>query len=201
MNMFRFFKESRAAVAFEAVIITPILAWCFVGSFIFFDAFRTYNTSLKATYAIADVISRQGQDRPIFESDIDGYQAVFDHISRNPQGSSMRVSQIHFNGTEYLLADNGTDSFPTGGQTRLRPDDIPGMLDQLPIMAPGEYVIIVETWIPYIPYFDMGLNDIMFTNFTVTRPRFTPFIRFDDGTDPTCTSCVHDDNANPTATL
>ena len=53
----RFWKDEGASVALEAVIVTPILAWVFVASFVFFDAFRVYNTSIKATYAVADVLS------------------------------------------------------------------------------------------------------------------------------------------------
>ncbi len=37
----QFWKDDSAAVAFETVIITPVLAWTFIASFVFFDAFRT----------------------------------------------------------------------------------------------------------------------------------------------------------------
>ena len=41
-----YWKDERASVALEAVIVIPILAWVFVASFVFFDAFRVYNTSM-----------------------------------------------------------------------------------------------------------------------------------------------------------
>ncbi|MEM6609347.1 MAG: hypothetical protein AAF689_12270 [Pseudomonadota bacterium] len=186
-SLHSFLRETRGAVAFEAVIITPILAWCFVGSFIFFDAFRTYSTSLKATYAVADVISRQ--ELTIYGSDIQGMADIFSHLTRNVSGSSMRVSEISWNGTEYDVEW----SHPTGTLTRMRDTDLPGIVDQLPIMASGERVVLVETFIPYDPYFDVGLNNIEFTNFTITRPRFAGQIPFDDGTNPLCSVCNHDD--------
>jgi hypothetical protein len=51
--------DERAAVAFETVLMTPILVWAFIGSFVFFDAYRVYNTSVKTTYMVADMLSRQ----------------------------------------------------------------------------------------------------------------------------------------------
>ncbi|MBF9030214.1 pilus assembly protein [Rhodobacterales bacterium HKCCE3408] len=192
-----FVRNERAAVALEAIIMTPILAWLFTASFIFFDAFRTYNTSLKATYAIADVLSRQTD--LVYGSDIEGLANIFQHISRNPGGSSMRVSEIRWD------ADAGSDgeyavdwSYPTGGETRLRDSDIPNIIDQLPVMANGERVIVVETFVPYDPYFTVGIDDIEFTNFTVTRPRFAGQLPFDDGSNPSCTSCNWGENQTTT---
>ncbi len=180
-----FLNDTRAAVAFEAVIITPILAWCFVGSFIFFDAFRTYSSSLKATYAIADVLSRE--DRTIYANDIQGLSDIFEHITRNPSGGSMRVSQVAWD------ADTNTHSVdwssPTNGRTRLRDTDLPGIVDQIPIMADAERVIIVETFVPYRPYFNIGLDPIEFTNFTITRPRFGGQLAWDPTNNPSCSSC------------
>lgn len=178
-----FLRDSTAAVAFEAVIMTPILAWCFVGSFIFFDAFRTYSSSLKATYAVADVLSRQTDT--IYASDVQGLSDIFEHIARNPNGGSIRVSQIVWDGTDYSV----DWSQGTGGQTFLRDTNIPDIEDQLPDMVMGERVIVVESFVPYSPYFNIGVDDIDFQNFTITRPRFAGQLPYDDGTEPSCSSC------------
>ena len=165
----RFVHDTRAVVALEAVIITPILAWLFVGSFVFFDAFRTYNTSVKATYAIADVLSRQ-QDT-VYASDIEGLASVFQNISYDIEGTSLRVTQIIMNHAGAYRVD---ESIATGGMARLFNSNIPDIEDRLPIMAPGDAVILVETTLPYRPAFNVGLNDLEFTNFTLTRPRSGP---------------------------
>ncbi|MBF9034035.1 hypothetical protein HKCCE2091_07270 [Rhodobacterales bacterium HKCCE2091] len=178
-----FLRNERGAVAIEALIITPVLAFLFIISFIFFDAFRTYNTSVKATYAVADVLSRQTE--LVYGSDIDGLGNIFQHITRNVAGSDIRVSEIAWDGTEYRV----TWSHPTGSRTRLRDSDIPSITNQLPIMATGERVIVTESFVPYTPFFDIGMDDLEFTNFTVTRPRFAGQLPFDDGVDPSCTSC------------
>lgn len=186
----KFLAETRGAVAMEALIITPILAWAFVGSFVFFDAFRTYATSLKATYAVADVLSRELDW--IYGSDIEGFAEIFQHITRNTSGSSMRVSQVAYDGTNLSI----DWSYPTGGETRLRDSDVGDIADQIPIMASGERVILVETFVPYRPFINVGIDDFEFTNFTVTRPRFTGQLQFDDGTDPDCTSCNYGDGSD-----
>ena len=40
----QFRSDERGASVLEAVIITPVLIWVYVGSFVFFDAFRTYSS-------------------------------------------------------------------------------------------------------------------------------------------------------------
>ncbi|MBF9051459.1 hypothetical protein GTA62_17500 [Roseobacter sp. HKCCD9010] len=175
----RFIHDTRAVVAFEAVIITPIMAWLFVGSFVFFDAFRTYNTSVKATYAVADVLSRQ-QDT-VYASDIEGLADVFQNISYDIEGTSLRVTQILRTHTGHYRVDR---SYATDGQARLFDADLPAIEDRLPIMAPGDAVLLVETTLPYRPAFNVGLSNLEFTNFTLTRPRYVPLLDIDYGIEP-----------------
>jgi Flp pilus assembly pilin Flp len=162
----KFWQDERAAVAVEAVIITPILAWLFVASFVFFDAFRTYNTSLKATYAVADFFSRQTE--ALSDTDIDGLNSVFQFLTRNTEGSEMRVTLIRRARNDYRL----DWSYATGGRTRLRRRDLVELEDRLPIMERGERLFLVETFLPYVPAFNVGIAPQEFVNFTVTRPRF-----------------------------
>lgn len=60
-------------------MILPILIWAFFGSFTIFEAFRQRSISLKATYTIADMLSRQidavGPDA------IDGLNDVFEYLT------------------------------------------------------------------------------------------------------------------------
>ncbi len=175
----KFLKDTQAAIALEAVIITPILAWLFVGSFVFFDAFRSYNSSVKASYAIADAISRYGddQDDVLYESDIEGLADVFDHITRGVEGSEIRVTEVWRRQSGYEVEW----SEGTGTMRDLNTNDIPAMQQYLPPMVVGEAIIYVETFLPYRPAFNVGLSELEFTNNAVTRPRFAGFIRYEDG--------------------
>jgi hypothetical protein len=88
----RFAREDRAAVAFETVLMTPILVWAFIGSFVFFDAYRIYNTSVKTSYMVADMLSRQ--TNMVYGHDIQGMANVANGIIRGSDEVEMRVTQI-----------------------------------------------------------------------------------------------------------
>ena len=170
----RFWADERAAIAMETAIITPVLAWCYITSFVFFDAFRTYSSSVKATYAISDVISRQTMT--LQRSDIDGYAALLDNLVRAPGGVRLRVSQIVY--------DSDTDSHcvewsqATNGEAALFTANLADMRAALPTMVDAERLILVQSFIPYSPAFDIGIELLTFTNFTFTRPRYAGRIPF-----------------------
>ena len=163
----RFWKDESAAIAMETVIITPVLAWCFIASFVFFDAFRTYNSSIKATYAVADLVSRQRNT--LTEEDIDGYAGIFEHLVRNNGDARIRVSQLFYNGNTDTFCVEWSDA--TNGEAELFTGNIPDIEELLPRVAHAERLILVQSFIPYQPVFDTGLDVITFRNFTFTRPR------------------------------
>jgi len=172
----RFWKDDRAAIAMETVLITPLLVWTFVGSFIFFDAFRTYNSSIKATYAVADVLSRQLNT--VFAYDIEGMTQIFEHLVRNNGDARLRATQINYDGN---LEEYRVDwSYATNGEARLFTANLVGMEELLPVMAHGERIILVQSFIPYQPVFDSGLDFLTFRNFTFTRPRYAGQVDFDE---------------------
>ncbi len=169
-----FLRDERASVALEAVIIMPILTWFFVGSFVFFDAYRTYNTSIKSTYSVADVLSRRTAS--IASSDIEGLADIFRFMTRDTEGTSMRVTQITRQDNAYRIDwSHGTD-----GMTYLRPVDFDEeLLGQIPIMAFGDRLLLIETVLPYEPAFSIGMESQEYYSFTVVRPRFAGQVAFD----------------------
>ncbi|MBY6202213.1 hypothetical protein KUV65_12620 [Maritalea mobilis] len=173
----RFWADTSAAVAFETVLLLPLLIWAFVGSFVFFDAFRTYNTSVKATYSVADLISRQRS--MIYSDDIEGYANILTHIIRDTPPVRMRVTQIGMvNGNYQVDWSHGVN-----GAARLFTTTLPQVEEHLPLMGNGERVVLVETTVAYDPPFDLGLTNIDFQNFTLVRPRYAGQVPFDDEED------------------
>jgi Flp pilus assembly pilin Flp len=163
----RFLREERAAVAFESVIIFPILVWAWVGTFTFFDAYRVYNTSIKATFTVADLISRQEFDIQVDE--MDGFANMLASMIRDHDGVQMRATEIHrTNDGSYRAVWSHT----TGNLARLCGNSLASMQDRLPTVAIGERFVILESFIDFEPAFNMGVNDLDFENFTVTRPRY-----------------------------
>lgn len=183
----QFWHDNRGAVAFETVIMIPILAWVVMASFVFFDAYRTYNTSVKSTYAIADVISRQTEE--FDEVYLNGLADVFTHMVRNTTNTRMRVTQIHWD--EDTGAFRVDWSHATGGEARLFDASLESIEELLPTMVDAERTLLVETFVPYQPSFDMGLDLFEFSNFTFTRPRYGDL----RGPDPDATANgnAHDD--------
>ncbi len=175
----RFLSDTSAAVAFESVIIFPILVWAWVGTFAFFDAYRVYNTSIKATFTISDLVSRQTST--VYASDIEGYGRMLETLIRDTYSVEMRVTQI--------LRDNSGNyqvdwSHATGTQAQLFNANIPAIQHQLPDIATGERVILVESFVDYRPAFNVGINDITFDNFTLTRPRYAGQVPYSDDVTP-----------------
>lgn len=182
----RFWKDTSAAVAMETVIITPVLAWAFIGSFVVFDAFRTYNTSIKATYAVADILSRQ--TNMVIVDDITGMARIFEHMVRNQGDARLRTTQIMY--------DEDTDTYcvdwseATNGEARLFTANLIDLEGRLPLMADAERILLIETFIPYRPAFSLGLTVSEFNNFTFTRPRYAGQVPFDaDGDGDPDTGC------------
>lgn len=179
LKRFRNFAiEERGAVALEAILITPILATVFVGSFVFFDGFRTYNSAVKANYAVSDVLSRA--ETTMYGSDIEGLSNVFQHITRSPEITQLRATQVRRD-TQGLVVDW---SYGTQGRLSLTNATLGAVTEYIPIMALGSHVLVVETFLPYNPAFDIGMGDMEFDFVSVTRPRFADRVDFDDGTNP-----------------
>lgn len=171
----QFRSDERGASALEAVIITPVLIWVYVGSFVFFDAFRTYSSSVKATYAVADVISRQNQTVTAF--DMEGFADIFETMVRNSGDVRMRMTQIIYDApTDTLSVDW---SYATNGEARLFTANLNDFVGLLPDMSDSERLVLVESFIPYTTAFDMGVDLVTFRNFTFTRPR-TGQVPFDE---------------------
>lgn len=161
-----FWRDESAVVALETVVMTPLLIWAYLMSFVFFDAYRVYNTSVKTTYMMADWISRQ--TNPVFEHDIEGMARINDSIVRGVGQSQMRVSQIaNISGT---LDVEWTH--PINGMADLFDSDLPGLAGQLPNLPNGERIVLVETRITYEAPFGEGLTITRFDNMAVIRPRY-----------------------------
>jgi len=171
-----FLRDERAAVALETVILTPLLIWAYVGTFAFFDAYRVYNTSVKATYMVADMLSRQ--TNWVYPHDIQGMANVIDTIIRGSSDVQMRTTQIGWVSGAYQL----DWSWGVNGAARLFQTNLESVEEMLPNMSEGERVILVETVVAYDAPFDVDLTVLRFENFTVVRPRYAGQVPFDPNT-------------------
>jgi Flp pilus assembly protein TadG len=174
-NLKAFWKDESGVLLAETLLLLPLLLWGFVALFIYWDVFRTMNSSQKAAYSIADLMSRQSEVTPAY---IDGLENVLDFLTAGSSRSEMRITSLQYDGLNdqyVVLFSRSTDAslvpYNNGSIQALKP--------AIPIMAPLDSVVIVETEVDYVPRFNTGIlnfapgvGNSTFRQFIVTRPRF-----------------------------
>lgn len=176
----RFKENETGTVIVELVIVLPLIMLWFVGSFVYFDAFKLFNTTQKATYTVADITSRINV---FYDSDLAEFQALFEAMVSSKAGqTSLRISSV----TD-VSSDPQTDdlklewSFATNTTTNFASSaDLP--VQSIPKLAFGENVVIVETFYSYTPLFTgVGMSSKTYSHLIVIAPRFTPFLAYEKG--------------------
>ena len=101
MRLFKAFKRSvrdeRGSISVEAILMFPMLAWAFMAMFVFFEGLRESNITLKATYTVADLLSREADpDDPLTEDDLVGMNAIYAWLTRSTEPVQLRVSVVRY---------------------------------------------------------------------------------------------------------
>lgn len=213
----RFREDQDGAVTMEFVIMLPLLFTWAVGSFLYYDAYRSLSITNKVGFTIADIASRYEE---IDDDDIASWQELAERMLpfRNVN-HRLRVSSICFyDGTDDGNSDQhhvvwsnvqnkGEQLFEADGTTPVTDadgnavyqlngrdeDTIPE--DMLPLMADQDTVLYVELYSTWRPLSN-SIFGLSFTEKTwfvdlMIRPRFVQSIPYtmEDGTvlDTPCT--------------
>jgi Flp pilus assembly protein TadG len=171
-----FGRDEGGTVVAEAVIVLPLFLWAYIALFVYWDAFRSMNTVQKAAFTISDMISRE--QTGITSAYVDGMSDVMEYLIDENQDAAMRVTSVTWNETDNRFEVHWSSS-PGNSMTPLTNSTIQDYAYEIPTMAAGDYVIIVEVEVDYAPTFDVGLPDQTFKQFIVTRPRFLPCLPLD----------------------
>lgn len=174
----RFGRDESASITVEAVLILPPLLWAFLVTFSWFDVYRVKSQSLKANYAISDLMSRE--TRTLDMAYLNGVEQVFEFLTRADTDAWVRVTVVRCTDDcgdpdRTLKRDwsKATDSVPT-----LSDADVMEQLEAIvPVIPSGERVIVVETSMQYTPPFSEKLTGIAprtLRDVVMTRPRFAP---------------------------
>jgi len=139
----RFAKDESANMTLEFIIITPVLITWWVGSVVFFDAYDARSGAARVSHTIADLVSRQTEVNNAFIDDMLTLQNRM--LPFEPVGV-IRITQLYQDidgnlSIEWSYATNGIDI------TDL--DDIP--MSIMPPLANEQYIMLVESNVPYIP--------------------------------------------------
>ena len=181
----RFTRDEGASVTVETIFILPLLLWAFIATFTYFDVYRAKSLSLKANYAISDLLSRTGHK--IDMDFLNGTGEVFEYLTQSDASSWVRVSVVYC--TEDCATDNRVLkkwwSKATDGKPTFSDEDIMQHFEPIiPWIAPNEQVIVVETGVHYYPPFNAanftGIGERDFIDIVMTRPRFAPQLCWED---------------------
>jgi len=169
----RFGREDRGGLIAEAVIVLPFMLWAYIALFVYWDAFRSINTVRKAAYTVSDMISREMAT--ISPAYITGMDTILERLVDEDQDVAMRVTSVTFDGVDNRNEVHWSLS-PGNTMAPLTTSSLQTFAGQIPTMADGDYVVIVEVAVAYVPTFNVGVSDMTLSQFIVTRPRFMPRI-------------------------
>ena len=172
----RFLRDQKGAVIAEAVIVLPVMLWAYLALFVYWDAFRSMNTVQKAAYTISDMVSREMVG--ITTAYVNGLDNMLEYLVDNSQTVSLRVTSVTWSVANNRFEVHWSRS-PDNAKPVLTTGTLQNYSGQIPNMTAGDYVVIVEVWANYAPSFEVGMEDMVFNQFIVTRPRFLPCIPMD----------------------
>ncbi len=186
----RFLRDEDGTVTIETLLILPVLFWCYLATFVFFNGFRADASNIKAAATIADVLSREALD-PITPEFIDSLYALQGELSKATQ-RVLRVTVLRYDDaakaytTVWSQVRGGAQAHTNASLATLR-----GTV--LPPMAGGEVGILVESMTRFDPGFTVGLARMNLEDVALVRPRFSGKLCWDSRNDgpwkdpaPTC---------------
>lgn len=165
----RFTRDERGVITTEMIIVTPLLVWLFLALFVYWDGYRAKNTAVKATVAVADMISRESA--PINSSYITGMHRVYRYATAAQRPSWLRVTLIQYSeaGSAFrVIWSRTTDSSRAQAHTNA---SIAAMRRNLPDITDADTLMVVETWQEWTPAFWVGLSEQVFYELATEKMR------------------------------
>ena len=167
----RFARSDDGSLSIEAVFAVPILAWAITATFVFFDAFKTQYVSKRATYTVADMLSRE--EVAIDANYLTALREMYDYLANSEGDNNLRVTVVE----RKTDPDTGLpflDLVWSEGVGVERYVNLSVIEDRIPGIALGEQLIIVESEQEWTPAFGVGLANFRFYELALARPRFAP---------------------------
>ncbi|RRH76432.1 TadE/TadG family type IV pilus assembly protein [Falsigemmobacter faecalis] len=165
----RFSRDERGVISTEMIIVTPLLVWIFLALFVYWDGFRAKNTAVKATVAVADMISRESAS--INSGYITGMHRVYRYATGAQRPSWMRVTLIQYSEASAgfrVLWSRSTDSSRAAVHSNRT---IAEMRHNLPNITDADTLMVVETWQEWTPAFWVGLSEQVFYEMSTEKMR------------------------------
>jgi Flp pilus assembly protein TadG len=171
----RFRDDKSGVVVVEMVITLPLLVLALAATYEFFEVFRYKSIRDKATYTIADMISREGTTPGFIDNTyLDNCLRLFSDVAMDNTGNQIRISEITYNDATSEYEVEWSEIRGAGSLIRLVDSDV-ATTTTLPVMQGGDYLLLVESRSTYTPNFNVGFgNSIEINTRTFTKFRFLP---------------------------
>lgn len=163
----RFRRDDDGSIAIETMLILPILIWCYLGVFVFFDAYRAQSINIRAANTIADALSRE--TGYINDTFIDSLYTLQRFVANTSEASGLRITVFLYRGDEedYIVRWSQGRNMPPMTTAQLA-----DMSGSLPALPDDTVAILVESTVQYSPTYDVGLSDFEFYERAIAPPRF-----------------------------
>jgi hypothetical protein len=163
-----FLRDDRGSITIEAMLMMPILVWCYLGVFVFFDGYRAQAINEKTSYTLGDTLSREtGYVTPAY---VDSLFQLTRVMVQRTTGVRMRISVIRYNQADDSYRVVWTQV--RGGAIALTNTMLNSMEDAIPELPNNEKIILTETWVDYEPDYEVGMDEFTFYNIVPTDIRF-----------------------------
>jgi len=173
-------RDEHGTVAIETVLIAPLLI---LGLFLSYEAYgllRQQSLREKATYTVADILSRE--TAIVTDTYIDNVKSVFDMMS-GTANSQLRISVVRYRHSP----GQGIDEFDlrwsevrgTGPLSPLTDAEVRQAHATFPVMDNGEEIIFVESRGTFVSPISTGyFDENMLSTQMFVIPRFAPQVCF-----------------------
>ncbi|MCV6595269.1 MAG: pilus assembly protein [Silicimonas sp.] len=173
-----FAKSETGSLSVEAVLVIPLLVWALTATFVFFDAFKTLNTSQKATYTIADMISRE--EMAITPNYLTALHETFDFLSKSDGANAVRVTVVALREDPETLEQTLEKEWSKGVGGIEGHETLDTLRDRIPDIAVDDVLIVVETEQEWAPSFAVGLASYRFREVAIAWPRNERQVKWND---------------------
>ena len=168
----RFRDGTDGIMTVEMVITLPFLFWMITTSFELYEVHRYKSARVKATYTVADMLSRELL--PVDAQLTAGAKTLFDAVTADHGDNQLRMTVVEYDSINDSYVVEWSDTHGDGPMSDLTTAEVANAHSEIPVLQGGEQLIIVESTSTYTPIFSYpGLNN----DYTVNTKVFTG-IRF-----------------------
>lgn len=180
MTALRCFRhDTRGTVTVEAVIAVPLLFFAAAATFEFFEVHRYKSAREKASYTVADLLSRETSETGVTSTYVDNAKILFDEIANDDGVNELRITVLRYHGGDDIYQVSWSQVRGVGSLEPLTTAEVSNAHDTLPILDAGEELILVESESDYIPTFTVGLRELVITTRYFVSLRFASQVCFE----------------------